>query len=74
MGGELIGLVAVILGMEFPSAHCIPITGPQAAQRRALAAIAAESTFDGAELNQAARSRVRHPAVSGALGYIATLD
>jgi len=27
MGGELIGLVAVILGMGVPSAHCIRIIG-----------------------------------------------
>src|SRR5205807_7363413 len=75
MGGELIGLVAVILGMGIPlGALYTYYRGRKLRSEERLAAIArgAEIPVEP-ELNQAARSRrAGILLVSGALGYIVT--
>jgi len=74
MGGELIGLVAVILGMGVPlGALYTYYRVRKLRSEERLAAIARGVAPMEPELNQAARSRRAGVLlVSGALGYIAT--
>jgi len=73
MGGELIGLVAVILGMGVPSARCILYRVANCAAKSGSRPLPRVDIPMQPELNQAAHSRrAGILLVSGALGYIAT--